>query len=190
MASRAIIDGLYNQIELGKVKSTSGKYFIQESRVREIMTPSVINRAVTELACTPPERLGLARKIQHDATVVFAILISMGKADYIVNFRNHECLDHRLPISEVLANEIVPEFGSSFTREFQWQFLPYVFELDMRDYHRDICEVGRIIPFVDPVETIAEGGFGEVTRVSIPTALQHFFDSKVRMIKYMCSIVT
>ena len=180
MPSRATIDALYNRIEQDKVESVSGKYFIQESNLREIFTPAIIDRAVAELICDAPERLGLSKKIQQDGTIVFAILVSMGKADYIVSFRNHECLDRRLPISEELAKEVVPAFGVSFAREFQWQFLPYVFEQDMRDYHREVSEVGRIFPFVDPVEKIADGGFGEVTKSTIPTPLQYFFNSKVR----------
>lgn len=179
MPSRATIDALYNRIEQEKVKSVSGKYFIQESKLREFFTAAIIDRAVAELICDAPERLSLSKKIQQDGTIVFAILVSMGKADYIVCFRNHECLDRRLPISEELAKEVVPAFGVSFAREFQWQFLPYVFEQDMHDYHREVSEVGRIFPFVDLVEKIADGGFGEVTKSTIPTPLQHFFNSKV-----------
>src|ERR1700729_1900037 len=95
MAWRTTIDTLYNRIEHEKVKSVSGKYFIQEHKVREIFTPAIINLAVAELICDAPERLGLAKKIQQDGTIVFAILVSMGKADHIVSFRNHECLDRR-----------------------------------------------------------------------------------------------
>lgn len=180
MAPRAIIQMLYKRIEHEKVKSITGKYFIQESKVRAIFTPAIVDRAVTELMCGAPERLGLAKKIKEEATIVFAILISMGKEDHIVNFRNHDYLDHRLPISETLANEIVPEFGVSFAREFQWQFLPYVFKQDMSDYHLEVCETSRIFPFIEPVEKVADGGFGEVTKLTIPTALQHFFNSEVR----------
>ncbi len=178
MASRTIIEGLYSQIESHRVRSVSGKFFIQQSKVREIFTP-VIARAVDELICDAHERVGLAKKIKQEGTTTFAILVWMRRADSIVRFRNHECLDDKLPLHEERACEIAPEFGLSFAREYQWQFLPYFFKRDMCDYHREINEVGMIFPFVK-VEHIAEGGFGEVSKLMISTSLQEFFHSTVR----------
>jgi hypothetical protein len=179
MASRATIEGLYSQIGRGRVGSVSGKYFIQQSKVWEIFTPTKINLAVAELTCDAHERVGLAKKIQQEGTILFAVLVWMRREDSIVSFRNHECLDNKFPIDEARAQEIVPEFGLEFAREYQWQFLPYFFNKDMREYHRQIKDVGRIFPFVK-VEHIAEGGFGEVSKLTIPTSMQTFFHSMVR----------
>ena len=180
MASRATIDALYSQIEHGRVRSVCGKYFIEQSKVREIFTPAKISLAVAELTCDAHERVGLVKKIQQDGTITFAILVWMGKADSIASFRNHGCLDRQLPLlSEARAQEIAPEFGLSFAREYRWQFLPYFFEQDMRDHHRVIKDVGMIFPFVGEIEHIAEGGFGQVSKLTIPTSLQNFFHSTV-----------
>src|SRR5947207_15806839 len=103
MTSRATIEGLYSQIERDRVRSVSGKYFIEQSKVREIFTPAKINLAVAELICDAHERVGLAKKIQQEGTIIFAILVWMMRADSIVIFRNHECLDSKLPLYEARA---------------------------------------------------------------------------------------
>jgi len=186
MASRTIFEELYSQIERGRVRVVSGKYFIQQSRVREIFTPENIELAVAELICDAHERVGLAKKIQQEGTIVFAILVWMRKADFIVSFRNHECLDSKLPLHEARAQEIAEDFGLSFAREYQWQFLPYVFKEDMCDYHRQIDDVGMIFPFIGQVEHIAEGGFGQISRLTIPASLQEFFPNAVRAGTHLC----
>jgi hypothetical protein len=180
MTSTTTINGLYSLIEEKRMESVSGKYFITRAKVQEIFTAVKIDLAVGELDCDAPERLGLTNKIKEEGRVVFAILVWMRRADHIVGFRNHECLDSRLPLSENLARRIAPEFGASFAREYQWQFLPYVFDKDMRDYHRVIHESDRILPFIGKIEHIGEGGFGQVSKLTIPTSLQDLIDSKVR----------
>jgi hypothetical protein len=75
MASRETIKRLYRQIERDRVKSVSGQYFIQQSKVREIFTPAKIGLAVAELTCNAHERVGLVKKIQQDGTITFTILI-------------------------------------------------------------------------------------------------------------------
>jgi hypothetical protein len=181
MASRETIKGLYRQIERDRVRSVSGQYFIQQSKVREIFTPAKIGLAVAELTYDTHERVGLVKKIQQDGTITFAILVWMGKADSIANFRNHGCLDRQLLLlSETRVQEIALEFGLSFAREYRWQFLPYFFEQDMRDHHRIIKNVGIIFPFVGEIEHIAKGRFGQVSKLTIPTSLQKFIHSTVR----------
>ncbi|OCK76317.1 kinase-like protein [Lepidopterella palustris CBS 459.81] len=177
MALKPTINGLYSQIEHTRVRSVSGKYFIRPSKVRDIFTPAKIELAVTELICDAYERVGLAKKIQQEGTLVFAILVWMRWADYIVIFRNHDCLDNKLPIPEARAQEIAPEFGLSFAQEYQWQFLPYVFRQDMSDHHCQIDDLGMIFPFVGEPEHIADGGYGEVSKLTILTSLQEFFMS-------------
>jgi hypothetical protein len=180
MASRASIEGLYEEITRNRVRSESGRYFIQPSKVRGIFTLAKIDHVVAEHIRDAHERVGLAEKIWKEGTILFAILVWMKEADSIVRFRNHECLDDKLPVDEARALEIVPTFGRAFAREYQWQFLPYLFKRDMCNYHRRIDQVGVIFPFVGNVEPVAEGGFGTVSKLTIPTSLQEFFYSEVR----------
>lgn len=179
MASERAIQILYEEIARYRVKAVSGTYFIHKSKLRDILSASRIKDAVDELECGVSDRIGLATKIYSEGIITFAILIWMQRADAITVFRNHEFLDSRLPIHETHAREIAPEFGTSFATEYQWQFLPYVFRKDMCDHHREIRETNVIFPFLDSVEMIGEGSFGEVSKVQIPTSLQEFLPGTV-----------
>lgn len=182
------LETLYQEIERNRSRSLSGTYFICAEKIRSIFNLERVELAIQEIDCDPHERIGLANKVHQEGIVVFAILVWMRRPDSIVKFREHDCLDTQLPISETRAQQIVPGFGLSFAREVQWQFLPYVFKKDMCDYHRYIHEANVIFPFVDEAEKIAQGGFGEVTRVQIPTNLQELLHSKVSA--YFCCNVT
>ncbi|KAF2133871.1 kinase-like protein [Dothidotthia symphoricarpi CBS 119687] len=170
---------LYQQLEESRVKSTSGVYFILPLKLRDILTPAQVDLAVQEINCEAHERIGLSRKLVEDGLVTFAILIWMRRTSAIVRFRDFECLDRKLPLDETKAREIAPEFGISFAREVQWQFLPYFFQSDMCDYHRHIHDAGMVFPFVGQVEDIGEGGFGKVTKLEIPASLQGFYRETV-----------
>ncbi|EUC47623.1 hypothetical protein COCMIDRAFT_3418 [Bipolaris oryzae ATCC 44560] len=172
------LETLYQEIEKNRSRSVSGTYFICAEKIRSIFSLDKVELAIQELDCDPHERIGLANKIHQEGIVVFAILVWMRRSGNIVKFREHDCLDTQLPIPETRAQQIVPEFGLSFAREIQWQFLPYVFKKDMCDYHRYIHEANVIFPFVGEAEKIGQGGFGEVTRIQIPTNLQELFHSK------------
>ena len=179
MATRTTLDRLYSLIENSRERSISGKYFIRPSKVSEIFEPARINSAVAELSCDAHERIGLANKIQREGILVFAILVWMRRGDHIVKFRNHDCLDVKLPISEARARVIVPEFGLSFAQEYQWQFLPYFFRHDMSDHHCQIDDLGMILPFIEETDPI-DGGYGQISKVAIPTSLQEFSSGLVR----------
>lgn len=171
------------------ILSESGHYFLPESNLKLIFTPENIEKAVEELDCAVLDRVGLAKKIHEKGTRVFAILIKNGLQDAIILFRNREILDSRLPFSEEIAKELTNDFGIALAREHQWQFLPYKFRRDMRDSCIEISDSGRILPFVGKSEIVADGGFGDVSRVNISPSQQEFSHTEVRSgIKYpaMC----
>jgi hypothetical protein len=181
MSSKPTINWLRGQIEQHRTKAVTGQYFITKSEVRAIFKRPEIDLAVGELRCDTQDRVGLATKISAEGTITFAILIWMGREDLIALFRNHEALDSSLPLPETRAQKIAPEIGVSFSREYQWQFLPYVFKHDMCDYHRNIDD-DMLFPFIGEVEHVATGGYGEVSRVEILAPLQEFFPSQVNQI--------
>jgi len=176
MTSRPTIEWLYGQIEGAKERSISERYFIRPSRVRDIFTLATIERAVTELNCDTYDKVGLAKKIELEGVLVFAVLIYMRREDQIVAFRNHDCL--ALPVPEGKAVLIAPEFGVSFAREYQWQFIPYFFKRDMSEHHYEIDELGIIFPFIEE-KNRRDGGYGEVSELTIPASLQEFFPGMV-----------
>jgi hypothetical protein len=170
-ASTKTVKELHSQIERKRVKSSSGQWFIPQATVRNIFSPDIIKDAVAELTCAPQDRLGLVDDIHRRGTITFAILVWMGRADSIVRFRTCECLDNQLPLlSEARAQEVSPEFGLSFVREYQWQFLPYTFEENM--HYREIPDE-VILPFVRE-EHVTDGGFGKISKLWIPFSMQNF----------------
>lgn len=180
MAKREHINGLYSQIAQNRFLSISGEHFTPPARIEEIFTEVRVKNAVAELVCETYERKGLAKKVFQEGRIVFAILIWMGKPDAIVTFRNHECLDHSLPLSEAKATVIVPDFGRSFACEFQWQFKPYLLKQHMSDQHCNIDDTGTIFPFVKE-QKVGEGGHGEISKIEIQTSCQELLHSTVSM---------
>ncbi|OCK78363.1 kinase-like protein [Lepidopterella palustris CBS 459.81] len=165
---------LWQKIAAKREKSATGQYFLPTTELRAILTREEINISVAELDCADHERIGLAEKIYQDGLIIFAILTWMKHEAAIVNFRNHDALDASLPLHEERAVEIVPEFGRVLATEIQWQFLPYTFTRDMCDYHRILDHSEVILPFIKE-EPLAEGGFGQVYKMTVLSSQQQFF---------------
>ena len=170
---------LKRQIEGKMVRSESLQSFFPEMYLNVMFTLDDIRKAVDELGCPIVEKIGLAQTIHEKGTRVFAILIKNGEEDLITEFRKHEVLDTQLPLGEALAKRIAGDFGISFARDYQRQFLPYRFPRDMRDYHRHIKNSERILPFVGEPENVAKGGFGDIFKVAIFHSQQEFVPDKV-----------
>jgi hypothetical protein len=175
MASRETLQSIWKQIENNRVESTSGRYFVPPSSLTAIFTPLAISKAVAELKCEPVDRIGLARAIQLDGTVTFAILVWMRVEDAIVEFRRHRCLDSSLPLDETTARKIAPNFGYTFCNEVQWEFRPYFFH---RNEDVEIRPT-EILPFIQEVEQQKLGGFGAVAQLVVLPSLQDFYPRQV-----------
>ncbi|KAF2259195.1 kinase-like protein [Lojkania enalia] len=170
MAARETLKHIWAQIDLNRISSTSGRFFVTQASLKGILTESAINKAVVELDCEPDDRLGLPSIILNRGIIIFAILVWMHEEDAITTFRHHGALDSSLPLREDEAQLIVPHFGIAFSREYQWQFLPHKFE---RNEYREI-EPSRILPFVFEVDQPLIGGFGTVSKQHIHPHLQDF----------------
>lgn len=143
-----------------------------------IFTQAAIDGAVKELDLQPDEQIGLAETIHTRGIKIFAILIWMKVEDSIAVFRNNQILDERLPISEVEARRVAPEFGLTLARQEQWKFIPFKFPQNMHEYHRDIAQE-FIMPFIGRFEELAHGAFGQILTVNISPAQQAFFPQDV-----------
>ena len=179
-ARKETIRFLKRQIEGKMVQSESLHSFFPELFLEVIFNLDDVRKAVDELECPVIEKTGLAHTIHKKGTRVFAILIKNGEEDLITEFRKNEVLDAQLPLSEAVAKQIAGDFGISFARDYQRQFLPYKFSRDMRDYHRRINNSERILPFVGEPAFIAEGGFGDISKVMIFNSQQEFVLNEVR----------
>ncbi|KAI3322010.1 kinase-like protein [Xylariaceae sp. AK1471] len=174
MASeRASIRSLRRQLQNSKVRSDSGQYFVPDMSIINILTLSAVKEAVLELQCKPDERIGLAERVYHEAKKVFSILTLMSEEDYIVKFRDHGCLDSRLPLSEEDAKTIAGDVGIHFTNQ-QWEVLSESFRVKMWENHQEFGKK-RILPFIDEPERAGEGGYGEVVKINILPSQQAFY---------------
>ena len=178
-ARKETIRYLKRQVEGKMVQSESRHSFLPELYLHMIFTFADVKKAVDELECPIVEKTGLAQTIHGKGTRVFAILVMHGEEDLIAEFRKHEVLDAQLPLSEALAERIAGDFGVAFARDHQRQFLAYKFPRDMRDYHRQINDSERILPFVGEPQVVASGGFGDISKVTIFNSQQEFLDNKV-----------
>ena len=167
------------------VQSLSQHYFLPNTSLDRILTLSTVEGLVEELDCTADERIALSGQVYHEGRRIFAMLILMGEEASIVAFRNHNALDHRLPLGEAYAKEITPDFGISLAREFQWKILPFHFTADMWQHHWEV-EKERILPFVES-EDIAAGGFGDIYKVTIWPSQQDFFPKEVTYHNHSCA---
>ena len=180
MPTKTTIQALRSQIGHNRILSTSQRYFVPPSSLSTIFTEAAVHEAVAELECEPEERIGLAQTILDKVIIIFAILVWMKEEDAIVIFRSHDVLDHNLPLDAPTAESISIDFGSSFAREYQWQFIPYAFSADMADHHRKIRSE-YILPFIGGLGPYITGGFSIVHRLEIHPTLQGFHTATVRM---------
>jgi len=171
MASRDTLQSIWKQIENNRVRSSSGQYFVAPLSLTAILTRPAIEKAVAELNCEPQDRRELARAIEKDGMITFAILVWMHAEDAIVEFRRHRCLDDRWPLDKQTVREFAPEFATTFCNEFQWQFRPYSFKRneDVR------IQPTEILPFIEELEGQKTGGFGTVSRMIVYPSLQDFY---------------
>ena len=170
MTARETLKHIWAHIDMNRILSSSGHFFVTQASLKTILTESAISKAVAELDCEPDDRLGLASIILNRGLITFAILVWMHQEDAITAFRCHGALDSRLPLREAEAQRIVPQFGNAFSRDYQWQFLPHKLE---RNEYREI-EPSRILPFILEVDAPLIGGFGTVTKQIIHPDLQDF----------------
>jgi hypothetical protein len=169
---------LWKGISEKRRRSADGKHFVSTSELRALCERELIYDSIAELNCADHERIGLAAKVFEHGIITFAILIWMKREHSIIEFRNHDALDASLPLHEDRAVKIAPEFGTVLAREIQWQFLPYTFRNDMCDYHRVIDNRNIIFPFLNE-EPLTEGGFGEISKVTLQSCQQELLDCEV-----------
>ena len=174
----ATVSQLWKSIDEKRRRSATGQYFLPSSDLRALFTKIRIESAVAELECAEHERIGLAAKIFEQGLTTFAILIWMKREVAIIDFRNHDALDASLPLHEDRAVQIACDFGKALAVEVQWQFLPYTLKHDMCDHHRIIDNNNTILPFLRQ-EPLIEGGFGEISKVTVLSSQQEFFPEQV-----------
>ncbi|KAI0550440.1 nacht domain-containing protein [Xylaria curta] len=175
------IGNLKDRMQDSMITSISEHHFLPSDKLHEIFTFDAIKGAVAELTCGPEDGIKLVDTIHGQGKRVFAILIYNNWHDFITEFRKHDALDNRLPLSENDAEAIVGRsIGLRFAREAQWAFCPYVFPENMCESHRRV-ERKTILPFIG-AERIGSGGFSVVHKMSISPSQQNFVDQKAKVV--------
>lgn len=179
--SLGYISTLQEQIQDGMVTSIFQRRFLPNDKLDEIFTFDAIKNAVTELTCSPDDRIKLVDTIHNEGKKVFAMLIYRNWQNLIIDFRKHGALDNRLPFSEDEAVAITGrDIGCHLAQDIQWAFCPYIFPEKMWECHRQVEET-RILPFIS-TEKIGLSGFSVVDKLSISPSQQNFINKKVGLL--------
>ncbi|KAH7198914.1 kinase-like domain-containing protein [Fusarium flagelliforme] len=176
MAPRPNISLLRRDLDRAMIASDSGLHFIPTASLEPIFNMRSIEDALLELDCQPDDRIGLTDEIYDKGKLTFAILILMREEERIILFRQHGCLDSRLPLSKVDVERIDADIALSFADQYQWRVLPRYLPQNMWEHHQ-VYRDQEIMPFVGDPEYVTEGGFGEIHKIKVITSQQAFFPS-------------
>ncbi len=149
---RDTLHSLWIQIQNNRVDAIDGRCFVPPASLASIFTPAAVSAAVAELSCAAEDRIGLAYDIRNGGVATFAVLVWMRRADVVVDFRRHRCLD-RLPLDATTAKRVAGECAPTFLR-LQWEFRPYHFR---RGHDVEITR-SEILPFVRELDSPTSGG--------------------------------
>jgi hypothetical protein len=99
---------------------------------------------------------------------VFAILLSIGRGEYIESFVHHKSLtDERLPFESRPPSWPPASQGNDFWKEFeeaQWKYCPHTFTRNDIDIHLDYR---TILPIVERTEIVRRGGSSKIFKIKI-----------------------
>jgi len=116
-------------------------------------------------------------KIFDEGVKTFAILPTIGAEEDIEHFIERGELDARLPLSDTTVQEVLKTKYAAFL-EIQWEFIPYRFARGhrlLRDKH--------ILPITKETRlSELDGSFGAISRIEIPSSMQHFVQTKVLLV--------
>ena len=173
----ALMKSLYD----ARVKNIDSRYFIPDRALRDILSEEAVYDHVQTMAVEPYHRREIIEAIANRGKRLFAILILLGEESSLVKFMERDQmakeydLDSRLPLT---LKDLQMILGSGTTAslfyEKQWELLPPYFCEDKshRLFHED-----TVFPFVG-IERLTEGGFGEVSKVTLNEAHHGFSEAE------------
>lgn len=160
-----------------RIKNVEGKYFIPNKALEDVLSADKIRTCILCSSIEEIRRTDVLRVIESGGKRVFAILLLLGKESLMDNFVQNDHmlqgtnLDSKLPLHlETLETVLLDERVASEFCQRQWELLPPFFQEDRN--HRTF-ESETVLPFIEQ-EELAQGGFGEVFKVTLD-ANQHAF---------------
>ena len=160
-----------------RIRNIEGKYFIPSKAVEDVLSAEKIHPCILCSSIEEIRRTDVLRVIENGGKRVFAILLLLRKESLMVNFVQNDHmlqgtnLDSKLPFHlETLKTVLLDQRIASEFCQRQWEFLPPFFQENRN--HRTF-ESETVLPFIEQ-EELAQGGFGEVFKVTLD-ANQHGF---------------
>lgn len=167
-------DHLFQRIHQLRLRNADGSHFVPEAALkREILGPEAREHIRTAIRGSGVEfhmEEEALNSIMQGGQKVFAILVLTNNVHYLRNFIEADGFqrtgwDGRLPLQESHVESIIPCSTDSIKfYETQWEFLAPVFGGDRS--HRQLHD-RVVLPFIKD-EYLAEGGFGKISKVSLP----------------------
>lgn len=173
------MDSLVQSLLEARVKNIDSRHFIPDDALERILSSEAIHHFIQNTAVEVYHRREIIDAIANGGKHLFAVLALMGEESSLLNFIERDQmvktydLDSRLPLTLEDLRKILPTgTAASLFYEKQWELLAPFFREDKS--HR-VFDEDTVFPFIG-CEGIAEGGFGEISKVTLNEA-HHGFTS-------------
>jgi serine/threonine protein kinase len=155
-----------------RTKSTSGRYFIPDGEVENLMSEDVVRDAVSKLKIDRVNLPEVSTVVSRGGKKTFAILVMLREEATVWDLMKQDqftgvTLDAKLPWSYDALRQIVGaqvEVAKEFV-ELQWEFIPPVFDKlkGHRLLHDDI-----VLPYISELRlSKTEGSFGAIFKTEV-----------------------
>lgn len=169
-----------------RVKNIDSRYFIPDRALGDILSDEAIQNHVQSMEAEPYHRREIIEVTANGGKRLFAILVLLGEESLLLRFIERDQmakqsdLDSRLPLT---LTDLEVTLGSGTTAslfyERQWELFPPYFcaEKTHRLFNED-----TVFPFVG-MEPLTEGGFGEVSKVTLHEAHHGFEEAEGQRVR-------
>ncbi|KAI1089438.1 kinase-like domain-containing protein [Rostrohypoxylon terebratum] len=171
---RTEFDRLRQEIRELKTPNWRKQEFIPFKGLCNALQNSNLIQVLRDCRISADKHQEIKHAVQNGGKRVFAILLELDRLDKFVNFMGqdhflHTTLDSRLPYEEAPLERIIPSDYRDFF-DTQWAYSSPLFTPDCQ--HR-IFHKRCVLPFIEVIN-IAEGGFGYITKATLPDSHHDF----------------
>ncbi|KAF2732806.1 kinase-like protein, partial [Polyplosphaeria fusca] len=156
--------------------------YVPIRELKQLLNESTVKQVLQESEIEPYQHPEIVRSVRSGGYRTFGILCIISRTSKIAEFVKRDGflpidLDSRLPYEEQVLKIIIPDDYRAFY-DNQWAFSAPIFACNFQ--HR-ILHDKCILPFQE-IEEKGEGGFGVISKVSLPGAHQAIASSSQRRV--------
>ncbi|KAL9119335.1 MAG: hypothetical protein Q9187_004110 [Circinaria calcarea] len=169
---------LRERISALRIANADGVNFVPIKALLNVLQEKDIKGVIAECGIKIYQQDEAVTVIRRGGRRVFAILSIIEQEQLIVEFMKYDNfldteLDSKLPFEEDTLRKIIPNHYRGFY-DVQWEFSTPLFKSNL--YHRKLHD-RCILPFIE-IKVLGEGGFGVVSKVSLPALHQGIYEKE------------